>query len=57
MILETEARIHLANIQHNFLIARQAARGKKVMAVIKGNAYGHGAVQVARSLPQADAFG
>ena len=57
MILEAEARIHLANIQHNFLIARQAARGKKVMAVIKGNAYGHGAVQVARSLPQADAFG
>jgi alanine racemase len=50
------ARIDLQALQHNFSLARQAAAGSSLMAVIKANAYGHGAVPVARALPQADAF-
>jgi len=49
------------NISHNFaqIKAHAATRGCKVMAVLKANAYGHGAVQVARLLiakHQADFF-
>ncbi len=50
------ARIDLQALRHNFHLAREAAAGARVMAVIKANAYGHGAVPVARALPQADAF-
>lgn len=40
------------NLEHLKKIAPQA----KFMAVIKANAYGHGAIAVARALQQADAF-
>ena len=36
------AQIDLAALTHNFNIARRT--GKRVMCVIKANAYGHGAV-------------
>lgn len=52
-----EARIHLHHIQRNFSLAQQHAPGARVVAVIKANAYGHGAVRVASHLSQADAFG
>ena len=53
----TRCRIHLGNIRHNFRYARALAPGAKAMAVLKANAYGHGAVHVARTLaPEADAF-
>lgn len=51
------ARIHLAAIRHNYRLAKQSAPGAKALAVIKANAYGHGAVAVARALaPEADGF-
>ena len=50
------ARIDLSALTHNFSVAREAAPGSRIMAVIKANAYGHGAVPVAKALNQADAF-
>ena len=52
-----EAIINLANISNNFAFAKGLASDARVMAVIKANAYGHGAVPVAMALTEADAFG
>ncbi len=50
------ARIDLAALQHNYALCRQYHDGL-TLAVIKANAYGHGAVRCARALAaQADAF-
>lgn len=43
------AEIDLAALQHNLRIAREHS-GKEVMAVIKGGAYGHGLLEVAKAL-------
>ncbi|MBQ74300.1 MAG: alanine racemase [Gammaproteobacteria bacterium] len=51
------AEIDLAAISSNFARARSSAPESKIMAVIKGDAYGHGIVEVARHLNAADAFG
>lgn len=52
------ATIDLAAIRHNLGRVRAYAPNSKVMAAIKADAYGHGAVQVSRALQQAgvDAF-
>ena len=42
----TWAEIDMAALKHNYEIAR--ATGKKVMCVIKADAYGHGAVRCGR---------
>jgi alanine racemase len=53
-----EAIINLGNIRKNMAQARKLAVNSKMMAVIKDNAYGHGAVRVAKVLEEeADAFG
>lgn len=44
-------------LQHNFQRIRTLAPGKSILAMIKANAYGHGAEIIAKALPQADAFG
>lgn len=52
------ARIDLEALRHNLQHARTLARSSRVLAVVKANAYGHGAVAVARALDgQADALG
>lgn len=51
----TRVKIDLDVIQRNFNAVRQKA-GVPVMAVIKADAYGHGAVQVARLLQDQCAF-
>jgi len=49
--------IHPEALQHNILQAKEAAPNAKVNAVIKSNAYGHGAVETAGILYQiADGF-
>lgn len=54
----TWVEIDLKALQHNFAALRaKLPTGCKTLAVVKSNAYGHGAVEVARALPQADAFG
>ena len=57
MTRPARACIDLHALQHNFERVRQAAAGSRVMAIIKANAYGHGLLRVAQSLPAADAFG
>ncbi len=55
--LRTWAEIDLAALLHNFHLAR--ATGRRVMCIIKADAYGHGAVACGRFLEEhgADAFG
>jgi len=49
-------RIDPHALQHNLARVRQAALGSRVMAVIKANAYGHGALTAASALSAADGF-
>ena len=53
----TKAVINLVACQHNLSVAKQAAPDSKCIAIIKANAYGHGMVQIAKALTDADAFG
>jgi len=46
----TSARISLSALSHNFEEVTRRANGRKVLAVVKANAYGHGLVPVARHL-------
>ena len=46
-------RINLDAIVHNLDVMRARASGAKVMGVVKANAYGHGAVAVAKTLERA----
>lgn len=49
-----EALIHLDAIEHNLAAARTRAAGRKVWAVVKADAYGHGLERVLRALDTAD---
>ncbi len=49
--------IDLGRIARNLGRVRQAAGGRRVLAVVKANAYGHGAVPVSRALEAAGADG
>lgn len=52
------ASIDLDAIRHNYRLAKSQAPAARAAAIIKANAYGHGAVQVANALKaEADAFG
>ncbi len=46
----TRAEVHLDAIGHNLRVVRDAARGRKVLAVVKADAYGHGVRQVVPAL-------
>lgn len=48
--------IHLDNILRNFQLATQLAPNVKTMAVVKANAYGHGAIKVCEKLTDATGF-
>jgi alanine racemase len=48
--------IDTAALRHNLGVARARAGGARVMAVIKANAYGHGVLQSAKALAEADGF-
>jgi alanine racemase len=51
------AAIDTHALRHNLKTIRERARGARVMAVVKANAYGHGLVPTALALAEADAFG
>lgn len=53
----TCATIHMQALRNNFRRVRELAPGRKVLAVVKADAYGHGLERVARALSDADAFG
>ena len=48
--------IDLNAIRANYSYLKSTCPQSKVIAVIKADAYGHGAIQVAQALPHADAF-
>ncbi len=50
------AIIDLNAVKHNYRFLKDAHQGNRLIAVVKADAYGHGAVQVARALQEADAF-
>ena len=51
-----EALISRAALRHNFQQVKQHAGRAKVLAVVKANAYGHGAIEVAKTLTAVDGF-
>lgn len=51
------AVIDLTALRSNLKQLKQIAKTSKVLAVVKANAYGHGLVQIAHALSEADAFG
>jgi alanine racemase len=58
MTRPTQAIIDRAALHHNLARVRAAAPERRVMAIVKANAYGHGMVRVARILGDGvDAFG
>jgi alanine racemase len=50
------ATIHRAALQHNLRRVRDYAPHARAMAVVKANGYGHGLLNVARGLAEADGF-
>ena len=54
-----KAIINLDRLIHNYKLVKQEVGNKKIMAFVKANAYGHGAVPVAKALESvgADWFG
>jgi alanine racemase len=50
-----EAVVDLAAVRHNVGVLREAAAGAALMAVVKADGYGHGAVEVATAALQAGA--
>lgn len=54
---EAVLRISHAALQHNLQRVRACMPGVRVLAMVKADAYGHGAVEAARALHGADGFG
>jgi len=48
MTRATRAVIDISALRHNFQQVRRAAPGCKIIAVVKADAYGHGAARVLR---------
>jgi len=48
--------IDLDAIRYNYQKLKTLSGGSQLIAVVKADAYGHGAVQIAKALPNADAF-
>jgi len=58
MARAAQAVIDLSAIEENFKLAQSLAKGAKAIAIVKADAYGHGAIAVAQRLqPIASAFG
>ena len=54
----TKAIIDLQALRHNFMLAQSLAPQSKTIPMVKANAYGHGAIEVADALADiAPAFG
>ncbi len=58
MARPTRAIINLQALRHNYQLARNLSGVGRAMPIVKANAYGHGAIVVARALePEAPALG
>jgi alanine racemase len=57
MARPNQARLNLAALRNNLALAKALAPHSRVMAVVKANAYGHGAIDIAQQLaPLTDAL-
>jgi alanine racemase len=52
----SRAIIDLQALRENYRLLKKIAGGNRLIAVVKADAYGHGAVEVASALNEADAF-
>ncbi len=52
----SRAIIDLHAIRHNYALLKEISGNNRLIAVVKADAYGHGAIEVAQALPHADAF-
>jgi len=52
MAVGPKAIIHLDRLRHNYNIVKTTAGGRRMMAVVKANGYGHGAVESTKALAQ-----
>jgi alanine racemase len=57
VIHRVKATINLSALRNNLKVARTAANNRKLVAVIKANAYGHGLLEAAEALQEADVYG
>ena len=57
MIHRVKATINLSALNNNMKVARSHAKTRKVVAVIKADAYGHGLTPIAEALQDADILG
>ena len=57
MIIDNVVTIDQVALAHNLRQVKKLAPNSKVLAMIKSDGYGHGAVAVANALKDADAFG
>lgn len=57
MTRPTYIEIDLNAVRHNLARVKALAPGSSVMAMVKANGYGHGAISVAKALEQATALG
>ncbi len=48
----TRFHVDLDALHANLAVARELAGGRKVLAAVKANAYGHGLVEVSRSIQE-----
>ena len=55
LLKRTWAEIDLDAIEHNYRILRERMRGARFLAVVKADAYGHGAVHVAKLMQELSA--
>ncbi len=52
-----KATINTAALKHNYQHIKQKVNPAQIIAMIKANGYGHGLINVAKTLQEADAFG
>jgi len=57
IILQPKAEIDLDYLRSNYLVIQKMVGDTKVMGVIKANAYGHGAVPIAKALSITNIYG
>ena len=49
--------INITALQHNLSEVKRNSPHSQVLAIIKANGYGHGMIEVAQALVEADGFG
>ena len=57
MARQTQVTIDLNALRHNLQVVRSLVGNSGIIAIIKANAYGHGALEAAKALHEANMFG